>query len=122
MVARGGVHGCWGAWLWGGCAWLLGGVCMVARGCAWLWGVCVVAGVVHGCGGGVHRIQQDTVNEQALRILLECILVELLVLSADLPLKHIYKSNRYHLKAEQGGHTPAKIKFPVFSLSFPCAR
>ena len=22
----------------------------------------------------------------------------------------------------QGGHTPAKIKFPVFSLSFPCAR
>ena len=22
----------------------------------------------------------------------------------------------------QGGHIPAKIKFPVFSLSFPCAR
>ena len=25
-------------------------------------------------------------------------------------------------KLGQGGHTPAKIKFPVFSLSFPCAR
>ena len=23
---------------------------------------------------------------------------------------------------QQGGHIPAKIKFPVFSLSFPCAR
>ena len=24
--------------------------------------------------------------------------------------------------SKQGGHIPAKIKFPVFSLSFPCAR
>ena len=36
---------------------------------------CVVVGGVHGCMGGVHRIQQDTVNERAVRILLECILV-----------------------------------------------
>ena len=26
------------------------------------------------------------------------------------------------VKFIQGGHIPAKIKFPVFSLSFPCAR
>ena len=50
-VWLGGVHGCWGA-------------CMVARGHAWL-------------PGGMHRIRQDTVNERAVRILLECILVSL---------------------------------------------
>ena len=37
---------------------------MVAGGHAWLAG-----------GGGVHRIRRDTVNERAVRILLECILV-----------------------------------------------
>ena len=77
-----------------GCAWLLagGGVCMVAgrRACMVAsWGVCVVVrGCVCGCGGvracqgacvlargGVHRIRRDTVNERAVRILLECILV-----------------------------------------------
>ena len=58
----------------GGHAWLQGVACMVARGHvwlgerAWLWGACVVA-------GGVHRIRQDTVNERAVRILLECMLV-----------------------------------------------
>ena len=64
MVARGhacmvatGVHGCWGE---GACV-VAGGVCVVARGHAWLW--------------GVHRIRRDTVNERAVRILLECILV-----------------------------------------------
>ena len=36
---------------------------MVARGHAWL------------LGGGVRRIRRDTVNERAVRILLECILV-----------------------------------------------
>ena len=51
MVAGGGVHGCWGG----------------VHGC---WGGCVVAGE-----GGVHRIRRDTVNERAVRILLECILV-----------------------------------------------
>ena len=51
-----------------------GGVCMVARGHAWLQGVCIVA------GGGVHRIQRGTVNEWAVRILLECILVTCLLL------------------------------------------
>ena len=33
-------------------------------------GACVVA-----LGGGVHGIRRDTVNERAVRILLECILV-----------------------------------------------
>ena len=72
MVA-GGVHGCQGACM-------VVGVCMVASVCVWLPGVsvvggCMVAGGVHGCGGGMHRIRQDTVNEQVVRILLECILV-----------------------------------------------
>ena len=73
----GGMHGCWGA-------------CMVARGHVWLlggmhscWGACVVAagvgmhgwGGMCGCQGGMCRIRRDTVNERAVRILLECILV-----------------------------------------------
>ena len=48
----------------GGCAWLPG-----ARGCAWWRGVCVTK------GGGVRGIGRDTINERAVRILLECILV-----------------------------------------------
>ena len=74
----------------GGCVWLQGG--------AWLWGdmhgcrggcgcggACVVAGGLrgcrglHGCGEGGMRgcgIRRDTVNERAVRILLECILVK----------------------------------------------
>ena len=90
MVARGhawllgGGH----AWLAEGHAWLQG-KCVVSRGCVWLpggmcgcQGVCMVVGGMHGCrgacmvvGGGMHRIRQDTVNERAVRILLECILV-----------------------------------------------
>ena len=68
---RGDVHGCGGcAWLWGAC--IVGGeggmhgcregACMVAGGHAWLWGDM--------CG-----ICRDTVNERAVRILLECILI-----------------------------------------------
>ena len=53
MVA-GGVRGCWG-----------GHACFFPGG-----GACVVFG-----GGGVHRIRRDTVNERAVCILLECILV-----------------------------------------------
>ena len=93
----GGVRGCRGyAWLVGGVcgcgghAWLWGGV----HGCGghvWLWGACVVVGGMcgyggvgghawllggmRGCGVGVRRRQRDTVNERAVRILLECILV-----------------------------------------------
>ena len=47
------MHGCRGH------AWLLGGM----HGCR---GACVVAG-----GGGVRGIRRDTVNERAVRILLE---------------------------------------------------
>ena len=76
MVAPGGVHGCSG-----GHVWLLQRVCMVAPGgLAWL-----LPGGVHGCSGGVcgcsggcawdMTTYGDTVNEQAVRILLECILV-----------------------------------------------
>ena len=94
MVARGHVR------LPGVCM-VAGGACMVARRQAWLLGgmcgcqgACVVAGSMHGCrgacmvarehawlpggcmvvGGGMHRIRRDTVNERAVRILLECIL------------------------------------------------
>ena len=74
------------------------GVCMVAGGHAWLWEVCVVVGGMCGCrghawlsggvcgcrgvcvvaGGRVHGIRRDTVNELAIRILLECILVSVI--------------------------------------------
>ena len=66
-----------------GCTWLLWGACMVARGgmrgCS--------GGGVHGCSGGACVVAPggvcawdttrygDTVNERAVRILLECILV-----------------------------------------------
>ena len=79
MVALGGVHGCSG-----GHAWLLqGGM----HGCSR--GVCGCSGGgMHGCSqGGMHGCSQgghawdttrygDTINERAVRILLECILVE----------------------------------------------
>ena len=70
----GGMCGCWGhAWLQGGMhgCWG-GGMC----GC---WGACIVGDGVCMVVGGRHRIRQDTVNEWAVRILLECIL--LLVIS-----------------------------------------
>ena len=78
VVALAGMHCCsmGHAWLlWGGVcmvvpgghAWLLGGACMVALGGhAWLL-----------LGGHVWDMMRygDTVNKQAVRILLECILV-----------------------------------------------
>ena len=61
---------------------VLGGACMVAPG----GGVCSFFGgraffLVGGMlgffwGGGMHRIRRDMVNEWAVRILLECILVQ----------------------------------------------
>lgn len=47
-------------------------------------------------------------NSCLISIRLKRLIIELLVLSADLPLKHIYKSNRYHLKAE-GTHTSRQL-------------
>ena len=47
---------------------------MVAGGHAWLWGG------VRGCRG-MRRIRRDTVNERAVRILLECILVHFIDVS-----------------------------------------
>ena len=85
MVAPGGVCGfCRGgmrgfarghAWfLPGGCVWFLPG-----GGHAWFLpggGACVVfPGAWFFPGGSMRRIQRDTVNERAVRILLECILV-----------------------------------------------
>ena len=67
------VHGCsggWHAWLLlgcvHGCTW--GGV----RGCSQGEGVCVVAPGGHAWDMTRYR---DTINERAVRILLECILV-----------------------------------------------
>ena len=100
--SRGGVRGCSGGACVGalgegmrgcspggmrGCS--LGGVCMVAPGggmCGCSGGACMVApGGVPGCSGGMHGCSGghawdttrygDTVNERAVRILLECILV-----------------------------------------------
>ena len=80
------------------CAWLPGGMCGCWGVCG-CWGMCgcqgacMVAGGMHGCGehaccggtcmvggcawlqGGMHRTRRDTVNERAVRILLECILI-----------------------------------------------
>ena len=95
VVVPGGVHGCCG----GACVVALGGACVVARGGVWLlWGACVVAPGGAACmvalgghawllmggacvvaPGGGHAWDTtrygDTVNERAVRILLECILV-----------------------------------------------
>ena len=67
---------------WGACM-VARGACVVARGHVWLLGGCVVAGGhawlqggVSGCGGGMRGIWRDTVNERAVRILLECIFVQ----------------------------------------------
>ena len=90
MVA-GGVHSCRGhAWLWGGMHGG-GGACVVVgdmRGCRGVHGcegACVVAGghawwrgSMCGGRGDVHGIQRDTVNERAVHILLECILVHII--------------------------------------------
>ena len=91
--SRGGMHGCsWGGHAWlllGGHAWLLrggmrgcsGGACVVAPGGhAWLLpgGACVVAPKGgHAWDTTTHR---DTVNERAVSILLECILVWFVIL------------------------------------------
>ena len=75
-VVVGGMRGC------GGCAWLQGGV-HDCGGHAWLQGACMVVGGMRGGGweGIVRGIQRDTVNERAVRILLECILVLSLIMS-----------------------------------------
>ena len=76
MVAGGHVHGCSGGMH--GCP---GGACVVAlggvHGCS--------GGVMHGCSGGMHGCSGgcawdttrygDTINERAVCILLECMLV-----------------------------------------------
>ena len=58
----------------------------VAWGCAWQGGIHdrghAWGGCVHGGGGGAcvpQQILRDTVNERAVRILLECILVSLML-------------------------------------------
>ena len=89
-----GVHGCWGGACvvaGRGCAWLLvEGACMVA-----VRGACMVAGGYGGCvwllveacvakGGRAYDATTygDTINERAVRILLECILVlDILIVS-----------------------------------------
>ena len=105
-VWQGGVRG-GGGWGCGrGHAWqggmrgrgvcMAGGSCMaggmlgkgacIAWGCAWWghvwWEACMVACVVGACmaGGRAWQILRDTVNERAVRIILECILVVYILL------------------------------------------
>ena len=59
----------------------LNGACMVAEGGVWLGGACMVAGGTAWLLGGVRRTRRDTVNERAVRILLECILVRVMFFS-----------------------------------------
>ena len=99
MVALGGVHCCSGGACmvalgaacvvalggvcvvaWGGRhAWFFPGTCVVAPGgYAWFfWGACMVAprGACMVFPGCMRRIRRDMVNERAVHILLECILV-----------------------------------------------
>ena len=84
VVAPGGMHSCSGGhvWLLLGGGVVTRGACMVALGgCAWL-----LPGGMRGCSGGHGWLLPgglawdttrygDTVNERAVRILLECILV-----------------------------------------------
>ena len=109
---QGGMHGCWGACMVGGCAWLWGCVwlpgacvvgeaCVVAGGGACMVGGCVVAGGHAWLLGGVRRIRRDTVNERAIRILLECILV-----------KHFFSCLT---KLHYGFKTGLHLNFRVFS-------
>ena len=71
VAPRGGMHGCSGGHAWllqGGHVWLLpGGMC----GCSW-GGTCVVALGGHAWDTTTYG---DMINERAVRILLECILV-----------------------------------------------
>ena len=78
VAPRGGMHGC----CQGGMAWLLWGVCVVAPGgmCGCSGGACMVAlggGHVWLLLGGAWDMTRygDTINERAVHILLECILV-----------------------------------------------
>ena len=78
---RGGMRGFFGgctcffggAWFFRrGHAWFFRGVCVVFGGCAWFFrGACMVFS-----GGACVVFRGDTVNERAVRILLECILVD----------------------------------------------
>ena len=80
----GGMHG----FVWGGMRSFSRGACMVfSGGRAWFFsGGCMVFSggacmVFSGGRGGVHRIRRDTVNERAVRILLECILLECILVT-----------------------------------------
>ena len=87
----------------GGCVWLGDvhgrGMC-VAGGCAWQGDMHGRGGMCGGAcmaGGHVWQILRDTVNERALRILLECILV----------LHHITLTSALHI-----------IQFGVYSILY----
>ena len=78
-LLQGGMHGCSGGRVWlllgGWHAWLLpGGVCVCSRGHAWLLPGRHVWLLREGCALDTTRYG-DTINEWAVRILLECILV-----------------------------------------------
>ena len=96
VAPRGGMHGCSGGHVWllpGGACMVApgGGMCGCSGGHAWLllggmhgcsWGGvngCCWGGM-HGCSRGGHAWDTtrygDTINERAVRILLECILVK----------------------------------------------
>ena len=77
----------WGVHVFSGggmCGFFLGGHAWFSRGgmhgCSCGGGMCGFSGGGGMCGffwGGMHRIRRDTVNERAVCILLECILVVL---------------------------------------------
>ena len=107
----GGVCGCWGGvcGCWGVCM-VARGACVVAGGCAWL------LGGMPGCrGGGVRRIRRDTVNERAVRILLECILV-FLAFTLKLPIQTLLSVASTHSVFWRASQFQQNEYTPVWAL------
>ena len=123
VVALGVMHGCCG-----GCAWLLWGD-------AWL-----LLGGRHGCSWGGHvwdmMRYRDMINEQAVPILLECILVALKfylhfdhdivdrescnILGSFLMLWILYSRGRvwvHHLSLSSGHHQNGILQWPFLFIS-----
>ena len=112
----GGVHGfirgCVRGFIQGACVVLLGGImrgfiwgaCMILfGGHAWfylggmhgfIWGACVVLFRGRAWFFQFFRIQWDTVNEQAVRILLECILVQIWI---QIPIQMVSRMVTVHI-------------------------
>ena len=124
VTPRGGMRGCSGGGLYmvspGGHAWLFRGACVVALGGGCSQGVCMVfQGCVWFFRGHVWFFRWDTVNERAVRILLECILfLEFFtthqrscrkVMFSHMSVHHSAQGQVHHVHHEKGHVVPQDI-------------